>query len=70
VSGQSAMFSSSVCDPNTGLTTSTTDLNGKTTTYSYDAMLRSTITNYPDGGSKTVSYSGGSLGRSLELIGG
>jgi RHS repeat-associated protein len=61
VSGQSAMSSSSVCDPNTGLTMSTTDLNGKTTSYGYDAMLRSTITNYPDGGSKTKSYSGAAL---------
>jgi|GEM_PF-1718712 len=61
LAGASAMSSSSTCDPNTGLTTSTTDFNGKVTSYSYDGMLRPTVTNYPDGGSTTISYSGAAV---------
>jgi RHS repeat-associated protein len=43
-------------DLNTGLVTSTTDMNHQTTSYSYDEMKRLTGTTYPDGGRKQVSY--------------
>jgi RHS repeat-associated protein len=56
---------SQACDPNTNLVTSTTDPNGATTAYSYDAMLRPTGTTVTSGGStaakNTIAYSGGSL---------
>lgn len=43
-------------DANTGLPVSTTDLNGKTTTYSYDNMLRATQVSYPDSGQTTNCF--------------
>jgi YD repeat-containing protein len=43
-------------DFNTGLLTSTTDPNSKTTQYHYDNMLRTTEIDYPDTGQTTFSY--------------
>lgn len=43
-------------DPNTGLTTSHTDQNGKVTSTQYDVMRRITQVNYPDGGQTTNCY--------------
>ncbi|MBI5477869.1 MAG: hypothetical protein HY906_03370, partial [Deltaproteobacteria bacterium] len=39
-----------------GVPTSATDPNGRTTTYTYDALCRKTGTYYPDGGCETVQY--------------
>ncbi len=46
-------------DFNTGLPTSTTDANGKSTTFSYDNFNRPTNTAFPDGGCKQNAYPGG-----------
>jgi RHS repeat-associated protein len=43
-------------DANTGLMVSSTDLNGQTTTYSYDGMLRPGQFSYPDGGKTVYNY--------------
>jgi YD repeat-containing protein len=43
-------------DLNTGLLSSRTDENGKTTHYSYDGLFRPTLTTYPDGGSVSKAY--------------
>jgi RHS repeat-associated protein len=51
--GQSATTS---YDFNTGLSTSTTDPNNQTTSYTYDNMLRTTQISYPDTGQTTFSY--------------
>jgi YD repeat-containing protein len=40
---------------NTGLLTSTTDANNKTTNYSYDSMWRLASVNYPDGRQETIT---------------
>ena len=45
-----------VYDFNTGLLTSTTDSNNRTTSFSYDNMLRLFQANYPDGGQITFSH--------------
>ncbi|MCZ2078769.1 MAG: hypothetical protein LC130_27710, partial [Bryobacterales bacterium] len=49
-------------DIKTGLRTSFTDQNSKTTSYSYDNMLRLTQTDYPDGGKTVMSYPQGGAG--------
>ena len=51
---------SRACDGTTGLPISSTDANNKTTTYGYDSMLHQTSTQFPDGGSTSVSYNSGS----------
>jgi YD repeat-containing protein len=56
-----AMSTSAGCDPNTGLLTSTVDLNTRQTSYAYDGMSRPHTINYPDGGGKTITYSGETL---------
>jgi len=43
-------------EPNTGLTSMTTDQNLQQTTFTYDLMLRPLLTNFPDGGQTSVSY--------------
>ena len=43
-------------DFNSGLLTSTTDPNSKTTSYQYDDMLRTTQISYPDSGQASFSY--------------
>lgn len=47
---------SAAYDFNTGLETSFTDLNGKTTSYNYDAMNRLTTVSRPDTGQTTYTY--------------
>src|SRR5262249_41273431 len=44
-------------DFNTGELASTTDPNGRTTSFAYDAMWRRTQANYPDGGQTLTCYS-------------
>jgi RHS repeat-associated protein len=41
---------------NTGLPAATTDMNGNSTTYTYDSMLRPLTVNPPDGGLTSFSY--------------
>jgi RHS repeat-associated protein len=49
--------SSATNDPNSGVPLTTTDPNNKTVTYkSYDALLRPTEIDYPDGGKMTAGY--------------
>jgi len=59
------LATSGICDPNTGLVTSSTDFNSTTTSYSYDDMLRPIGTTATNGGtvvaSTTNTYSGSSL---------
>jgi RHS repeat-associated protein len=43
-------------EPNTGLPTVTSDLNGNQTTYAYDSMLRPLQINFPDGGQSSNTY--------------
>ena len=51
------LVASSVYDFNTGLVTSTTDANAKTTTFEYnDSLNRRTRVNLPDGGRTTTTY--------------
>lgn len=53
-----ALVSTSVYDLNTGLVTSTTDANGRTTTFEYnDPLNRVTKVTRPDGGWTSTSYS-------------
>ena len=55
-------FSSRKYNSCSGTTASATDLNGKQTSYSYDAMSRTTLTQYPDGGQVAHCYSDGGSG--------
>jgi RHS repeat-associated protein len=41
---------------NVGLPKSTTDVNGNTTNFTYDAMVRLTFVSFPDGGGTTIDY--------------
>jgi RHS repeat-associated protein len=43
-------------DANTGLLISTTDPNGRTTSFTYDNMWRIVSASYPDGGSSTIAH--------------
>lgn len=49
-------WSSSTYDFNTGLLTSTSDLNHQPTSYTYDVMRRLTSVGYPDGGRTNYNY--------------
>src|SRR6185436_20183587 len=52
-----ALVSSSVFDLNTGLVTSSTDLNGRTTSFEYnDPLYRQTLVMRPDGGWTSTFY--------------
>ncbi len=65
--GSTHHITSSTYDNNTGLVTSTTDQNGRTTTFSYDSMLRPLSVVYPDGGETDYSYIAYSLNRPVEI---
>jgi RHS repeat-associated protein len=57
-----SQFSTQKFNSCSGTVASSTDLNGKATTFSYDAMSRVTLTQYPDGGQVAKCYSDGGTG--------